>query len=133
MEFGTTPADMVTALSNKYPDQNFVNTTIYQARQEIRKKILNGRTPVQHLVDRISASNSYQYDVDVDNQGRVKRLFFAHEESIKLFNRYPTVLIMDSTYKTNKFGMPLLEVGGMTNSNDTFLLACIFLSSEEQL
>lgn len=132
MEIGASPSDMVTGLSKRYPGQIFINRTIYQARLKIRKNILNNRTPIQHLVDELSASGSYQFNMDTDNEGKVTRLFFSHASSIDLFNRYHTVLVMDSTYKTNKFGMPLLEIGGMTNSNSTFLLGCIFLSSEEQ-
>lgn len=105
MEFGTTPSEMVTALSKRYPSQTFVNNTIYQARLEIRKRILNNRTPVQHFVDKLSESSCYRFDMDVDNQGKLTRLFFAHEASIELFNRFSTVLVMDCTYKTNRFGM----------------------------
>jgi len=30
-------------------------------------------------------------------------LFFAHPDSIDMFNTFPTVLVMDSTYKTNTY------------------------------
>lgn len=132
IEFGTTPSDIVTALSKRYPSLTFINKTVYQARLEIRKTILNNRTPVQHLVDKLSESSCYHFDINVDNQGKLTKLFFAHEASIGLFSRFITVLVMGCTYKTNKFGMPLLEIGGMTNSNSTFLLGCVFLSSETQ-
>ncbi|KAI9484226.1 MAG: hypothetical protein EXX96DRAFT_561405 [Benjaminiella poitrasii] len=82
MEFDTTPSDMVTALSKRYFNQTFVNNIVYQARLEIRKRILNSRTPVQHLVDKLTASKCYRFDMDVDNHGKLTRLFFAYEASI---------------------------------------------------
>ncbi len=30
-------------------------------------------------------------------------LFFAHPDSIDMLNTFPTVLVMDSTYKTNTY------------------------------
>ncbi|KAI5654401.1 hypothetical protein M9H77_31588 [Catharanthus roseus] len=37
----------------------------------------------------------------------------AHPTSIEMLRTWPYVLIMDTTYKTNKYNMPLLEVVGM--------------------
>ncbi|XP_050890067.1 uncharacterized protein LOC127095416 [Lathyrus oleraceus] len=37
-------------------------------------------------------------------------IFWTHPDSIKLFNMFPIVLILDSTYKTNKYRLPLLEM-----------------------
>jgi uncharacterized membrane protein len=37
----------------------------------------------------------------------VNDIFWSHLDSIKLFNIFPIVLIMNSTYKTNKYGLHL--------------------------
>lgn len=39
---------------------------------------------------------------------------------------------MDSTYKTNKYVMSRFEVDGLTNANNTFLIAYVILPSELQ-
>ncbi|CAK8535142.1 unnamed protein product [Lathyrus sativus] len=50
----------------------------------------------------------------------VHDIFWTHAESIKLFNRFPTVLIIDSMYKTNKYKLPLLEIVDVTSTEKTF-------------
>lgn len=40
------------------------------------------------------------------------------------------VLILDSTYKTNKYGLPLLQIVGVTNTNLSFQIAFAYLGHE---
>jgi len=40
------------------------------------------------------------------------------------------MLICDTTYKTNKYYLPLLEIIGITSTNMTFVVAFAYLSSE---
>ncbi|XP_050902145.1 uncharacterized protein LOC127111536 [Lathyrus oleraceus] len=44
----------------------------------------------------------------------------SHSDSIKLFNTFPTVLIIDPTYMTNTYRLPLLEIVGVTSTEKTF-------------
>ena len=39
---------------------------------------------------------------------------------------------MDSTYKTNRFGMPLFNICGVTNDRLAFQVASCFLSGEKE-
>jgi hypothetical protein len=41
---------------------------------------------------------TYSHRLLSENQ-IVSEIFFSHPESIKLFNLFPNVLVMDSTYK----------------------------------
>ncbi|XP_050876420.1 uncharacterized protein LOC127080131 [Lathyrus oleraceus] len=49
----------------------------------------------------------------------VRDIFWTHPDSIKLFNTFSTVLIFDSTYKTNKHKLRLLEMVGVTSIEKT--------------
>lgn len=75
-------------------------------------------------------TNSYEFNYQLDEEGRITLLLFAHPESLILLKRYPEVLLMDSTYKTNRFRMPLLDILGSTGLGHTFYAAFVFLSSE---
>lgn len=44
--------------------------------------------------------------------GRVQYLFIAYPDSIKLALENPDTIVIDSTYKTNQFDMPLFHVLG---------------------
>lgn len=48
-----------------------------------------------------------------------------------LFNTFPTLLIIDSTYKTNKYRLPLLEMVGLTSTEKTYSIIFSFLESEK--
>ena len=62
----------------------------------------------------------------------VRDIFWTHSDSIKLLNTFHTVLIMDTTYKTNKYRLPLLEVVGVTSTELTFSVAFAYLDSEQK-
>jgi hypothetical protein len=59
-------------------------------------------------------------------------ILWAHPNLVKLFNTFPTVLIMDSTYKINKYRIPLLEFVGSTSTGKTYVIAFAFLTSEKE-
>ncbi|KAL7258299.1 hypothetical protein ACSBR1_004427 [Camellia fascicularis] len=47
---------------------------------------------------------------------RCEQNTMAHPFSLDLFHAFPRVLIMDCTYKTNRHGLPLLEIFECTNN-----------------
>lgn len=61
----------------------------------------------------------------------VRDIFWSHPDSVKLFNNFPTVLIIDSTYKTNKYKLPLLEIIGATSTEMTYSIGFSFLEFEK--
>ena len=63
--------------------------------------------------------------------GRVTHLFLVHPTSIRLTRRYENVLILECTYKLNRFKkMPLLTTVGRTGVKSLFLF--VFLSGEDK-
>ena len=55
------------------------------------------------------------HDCKTDERGQITHLFFANSGSLDLLKAFPDVLLMDCTYKTNLYGMPLLVICGVTN------------------
>ncbi|KAI9920162.1 hypothetical protein PsorP6_015797 [Peronosclerospora sorghi] len=55
----------------------------------------------------------------------------ALSESVALAKRLSSVVLMDNTYKTNRFRMPLFHVIGRTGLNTSFSFCFNFLSGEE--
>lgn len=74
--------------------------------------------------------NVSRYKVYVDIVS-VWDIFWTNSDSIELFNRFPIVLIIDSTYKTNKHRLPLLGIVGVTFTEMTFSIGFAFLESEK--
>ncbi|CAK8562203.1 unnamed protein product [Lathyrus sativus] len=67
-----------------------------------------------------------------DNGVTVRDIFWTHSNSIKLFNTFSTVLILHSTYKTNKYRLLLFEMVGVTSTEKTYVVGFAFLECEKE-
>ena len=130
-EAGCRPREILCALRST--DDSFRGTakTVYNRRQAARLEALDGRTPLQALFDTLQSTN-YYYRYEVDETGRIQNLFWAHPLSIQMMRSFPNLLLMDCTYKTNRFKLPLLNVAGITCTNRTFFGCFCLLSSETE-
>ncbi|SAL95008.1 hypothetical protein [Absidia glauca] len=132
-ETGSGAVEIVSYLQNKYPTQSFRPKTIYNARQKIRRNYLDGRSPLHALMDQFSLPDSgFVYAYDSSDDGTIKNPYFAPKTSLKMVKRFHYVLLMDCTYKTNKFGMSFLDVVGIDCFNKTFFVCGVFMKSETQ-
>ncbi len=81
---------------------------IYNEKQKQRREFLNGRTPLQALFD-VMSEEGYYYFYQVDQNEHISHLLVAHPSSVQMIRRYYSVILLDCTYKTNRYKMPLLE------------------------
>jgi zinc finger SWIM domain-containing protein 3 len=61
---------------------------------------------------------------------RLERVLWVSKQGLFLFQRYHEIIELDATYKTNRFGMPLVLVTGIDNNGITTLIAGCLLSDE---
>ena len=133
---GTRPVFIATQLREMAKDDrdlaSISNVQVYNALSRHRRHELNGRTPVQFLYDQLQdpAANVLFRDLR-DKEGHLTSLFIAPRGGIDLLCRYPHVLLLDCTYKTNRFNMPLLNICGSTSTKKTFSVAAVFLDGEK--
>lgn len=71
-------------MKGRWKDNMTTGKQIYNVRHRYKLSIRGSRT----------TSESKKTILDI---------FFAHTKSMKLFNAFFTVLVMDSTYKTNQY------------------------------
>ncbi|XP_077246001.1 protein FAR1-RELATED SEQUENCE 5-like [Tasmannia lanceolata] len=130
---GIQPRQMLIALRNGNPDHLAISRDVYNLKAKIRKKKLSGRTPIQALLDELVelVCGGFQHSFKYDEEGHLTHLFFSHPNSIALSKSYSNVFIMDCTYKTNKYKMPLFDVVGVTSFNTSFYSCFAFLQNEE--
>ena len=91
--------------------------------------MLAGRSSTQALIDSIN-DGPYEMAYTLSPNGNLTQLLFAHEEGLRLSSRFPTTFIVDATYKTNSFKLPLISIVGTTCTNQTFFSAFALVSSE---
>ena len=60
----------------------------------------------------------------------VRDIFWCHPDVVKLTNACNLVFLIDSTYKTNRYRLSLLDVIGVTPTRMTFSVAFAYLEGE---
>ena len=60
----------------------------------------------------------------------VRDLFWCHPDTVKLCNACHLVFFINSTYKTNRYRLPLLNFVGVTPTGMTFFAGFVYLESE---
>ena len=62
---------------------------------------------IQHL-----KNNNIHHKINVSSNNRIQHLFIAYPQSIEPTKTNQDVVLVDNTYKTNRFDMPLLHMIG---------------------
>jgi len=65
--------------------------------------MLHGNTSIEILLEELESDNQWVYQKQTDEYSHVSHFFVVYRHSIELWKRYPEVLIMDNTYKMNKY------------------------------
>jgi hypothetical protein len=126
------PRNISSTIRNKNSTSATTIKHIYNAHQRVRKADRRERTEMQQLFKCLS-DGKYTCNTRLlsDNQ-TISHIFFSHPELIKLFKLFPIVILMDSTYKTNKYKFPLLEFVGTTSTEQTLTIGFTFVTSEKE-
>jgi len=60
----------------------------------------------------------------------VRDIFWSHSDAVKLTNVCNLVFFIDSTYKTNRYRLSLLDIVGVTPTEMTFSDTFVYLEGE---
>ncbi|XP_024632764.1 protein FAR1-RELATED SEQUENCE 5-like [Medicago truncatula] len=115
-ESNVPPRQMITNLRKRNINTSTTIKHVYNSCYRYRKSIRGSRNNMQHLL-KLLVENEYVYHCrnyhDSDDVGDI---FWVRPDGIKLFNTFFTVLVLDSTYKTNKYRLLFLEFVGNTST-----------------
>ncbi|KAI5654980.1 hypothetical protein M9H77_32167 [Catharanthus roseus] len=104
---------------------------IYNVITKIKRDRMQGRNTVEEVL-RLSTERGYTvFYRNGEDSNVLSDIVVAHPTSIAMIRTWPYVLIMDTTYKTNKYNMPLLECVGMTPTGKNFTVATAFMFNEQ--
>ena len=132
-----TPSKILTNLLKK--DIIITLNNIYNEQQANKKELLSGLSAIQALLKALgkySNNNNpklkYYFVHKEDDRNYIKYLFFVHPESLKYFQKNPDVLLLNYTYKINRFKMPFLYTVGVSSTGQNFELTYYFLLGETE-
>ena len=103
--------------------------TIWNAKSALKLAELGGKDILEVLFTRMQESG-WVYETQYGNQDSLEGLFMAHPGSIGLARKFHHIAVLDSTYKTNKYSFPLLQVDGITSANKTFTIGLVLMARE---
>ncbi|XP_050918686.1 uncharacterized protein LOC127136133 [Lathyrus oleraceus] len=113
------PKNILATLKRKRLENISNIKQVYNIRYQTNKALKGDRSEMQQLLQQFD-DNSYVSTYRICKDGvNVRDIFYTHPGSIKLSNTFPTVLILDSTYKTNKYKLILFEMVGVISIEKT--------------
>ncbi|MBW0562389.1 hypothetical protein O181_102104 [Austropuccinia psidii MF-1] len=105
--------------SQRESDRPVILQDIYNQLNRIKKDKLQCRRPIDALIDNLK-EETFVWSSAKDAEGHITLLFFTHPLAIKLLHGFPHVILMDCTYKPNKYKIPLFHIFGFNSTNKTF-------------
>ena len=82
------------------------------------------------MLENDSVSRGGFYEVEKNEKGELSRFCFMTKRMIKVANTFTDVIIIDTTHKSNRFNMPLLDIVVINNFGQTS--TCFFSLLDSQ-
>jgi hypothetical protein len=123
---------IITSIRDNDPGSCLLPVDINNLRMKLHREFLNGRTPIQALLMELPKDGEWLFRTELDDDNHVVVLFGMHKTSITMLKYHPWVLSMDCTYKTNMYGLPLLDIVGFTATGASVYLGFAFIANERQ-
>ncbi|KAL7111232.1 hypothetical protein ACP275_05G075400 [Erythranthe tilingii] len=124
------PKEILATLKQRDKSNATILKTLYNVRHRMKYNEKTGKSQMQFLMGKLVENNYIQWHRSCKKTDEVTDMLWAHPISINLVRNFPYVLIMDCTYKTNRYRLPLLEIVGITSTHKTFSVAFAYLKSE---
>ncbi|KAG5517280.1 hypothetical protein RHGRI_037885 [Rhododendron griersonianum] len=125
------PKQILSQLKGNDPSNVTTIKHVYNARHKYRVIEKAGRTQMQHLMAQLQHFSYVNWDRS-DKDRNVTDLFWAPPCAGEMLRAFPRVLMMDCTYKTNRYRFPLLQIVGVTCTELTFNVAFAFIECEKE-
>ncbi|XP_021750193.1 protein FAR1-RELATED SEQUENCE 5-like [Chenopodium quinoa] len=123
------PRNIMATIAEQFPDDHPNIRHIYNCRNDLRTEMSDGRGVVQQFLH-FARQSQYIYWVMSDDLDVLQHAFMVHPITVNILRTYPHVIGMDSTYKTNRYGMSFFEIVGVTPTNQNFLIGYVFMRNE---
>ncbi|KAL5184289.1 Protein FAR1-RELATED SEQUENCE 5 [Glycine soja] len=68
----------------------------------------------------------------LNDEDVVHDIFWSHPDAVKLTNAYNLIFLIDITYETNRYRLPLLDIVGVTPTGMTFSFDFTYLEGEHE-
>ena len=128
----TTPGQILSHLRLDIDEELplFIRQDIYNAKAHLRRQALGPLKPTQALMQYLNGEDWFMA-YEVNEEGLLTHLFFCRASFKKILKHNYEVLLIDATYKTNQYKIPLVIITGCTALNTTFYVGFAFVRGEK--
>lgn len=129
---------IMTSFISKYGQYSHVGFTrkdLYNMCSREKRKLLSSgdaATAIGIMHSRKEKDSDFFFEHQVDDKGRLTCLFWCDSQSRQDNQDYGDVLVFDSTYKMNRYGMPFVPFVGLNNHRKTTVFGCAIISDETE-
>ncbi|XP_020415521.1 protein FAR1-RELATED SEQUENCE 5-like [Prunus persica] len=110
----------------------FVKRYVYNYIRDVRGEVIGNDAEL--LKERFMAmqekNESFYFKMEVDLEGRMGNVFWSDARSRRAYEFFGDVVVFDTTFNTNRYGMFFVPLLGVNNHRQTVLFGCAFLTSE---
>jgi hypothetical protein len=94
------------------PETPILPRDIYNYNSQFRRIIRQGRSSTEALIQYLQDSSIKHSVLKDPASRRLQGIFIMCPESVSYLQHHYDVLIIDNTYRTNRFNLPLMDIIG---------------------
>ncbi|XP_052198272.1 protein FAR1-RELATED SEQUENCE 5-like [Diospyros lotus] len=117
-----------------YENQTFVEKDCRNYIDQVRRLRLGegDAAAIQAYFSKMQAfCPGFYFSVDLDEDGRLKNVFWADNRCRQAFKEFGDVVTFDTTYLTNRYDMPFAPFVGVNHHGQSTLFGCGIISNED--
>ncbi|XP_042398920.1 protein FAR1-RELATED SEQUENCE 5-like [Zingiber officinale] len=100
-----------------------------QLRDE--RKGIDAETLIELFASEKEKNSAFFFDYETDSDNIFSRCFWADHVSRTAYNVFGDVVVFDTTYNTNKYGLIFAPFVGVNHHHQTIVFGCGFISDEK--
>ncbi|CAL9001735.1 unnamed protein product, partial [Prunus brigantina] len=110
----------------------YTKKDLYNYKRQLQRKMKGHDAQMlsEHFIGEQAKNESFFFMIEADDDDRLKHCFWADPTSRRAYKFYGDVVVFDTTYNTNRYGMVFAPLVGVNNHGQTILFGCGFLSNE---
>ncbi|XP_073363086.1 protein FAR1-RELATED SEQUENCE 5-like, partial [Aegilops tauschii subsp. strangulata] len=127
--------DTLVSRYGSYAKAGFGRKKLYNMCYREKMKFLaqgDADTAIGIMMTRRERDPDFFFEHTVDDEGRLKNLFWCDSQSRRDYVDYGDVTVFDSTYRMNRYGMPFIPFVGLNNHHCTTVFGCALVSDETE-
>ncbi|KAG5747772.1 hypothetical protein H9Q70_009557 [Fusarium xylarioides] len=125
--------DIARQISVAHPEVKILEQDVRVMRKKLRREAYGAFTSTQAFLNVLEHDDDIAFhSIDRAPNQKIWRIFWIYKKSIDKWKRNLDLLVMDNTYKVNRFNMPLLQITRITALHTNFSVAFGVAAKEDE-